>query len=640
MKHLVLSLFCLIVSTSVYSEEIPIETFFKYPDITSIRLSPDGKHITAAVEASGKKKLVVFDLKNMKPKHFVNFDGEDKEIGSFGWLNNERIYYHLVRKIGPLDQPAPTGYMFARNIDGSRPAQLMPSKAVAGRPADLPARFDVINSLVDDEEHILIVKGENRFATAFKLNIYTGRKYQVEKSPVKDGTLLADNSGKVVVATGSDWETEKYWIYLKNAKGEWKQFKEYDSKEVKFMPRAISKDNQYLIAEAITEKSGRGIYKLNLKSKELDLVLAINDDAAITDFLFDGNPKEPEMIGIKRMPGYEITDYFDPKHPIATIHRSLQKAFPNDAVSVFDFTDDGKNALVRVWSDRNPGEYFLFDRETFKLNHLVKTYPWIDRAKTASMKPIKFEARDGLEIRGYLTTPNNKDKNLPMVVMVHGGPYGVWDKWGYDPEVQFLANRGYAVLQVNFRGSGGRSSSFHYDAYQQVGQEMQDDVTDGTLWAIENGYADKDRICIYGGSYGGYASMMGVIREPDLYKCAIPYVGAFDIRAFKYDIYHKTEYGRKFAREAWGYGDEEFMKKHSPVDHVNKIKAKLFIAHGGRDRICPMEHYDRLTEALDEIDYPYESMVKTYEGHGYFKPENKFELYSKMESFLAENIGG
>ena len=257
----------------------------------------------------------------------------------------------------------------------------------------------------------------------------------------------------------------------------------------------------------------------------------------------------------------------------------------------------------------------------------------------AEMKPISFKARDGLEINGYLTLPKGKSNDLPMVMLVHGGPHGVRDYWGYDSEVQLLANRGYAVMQLNYRGSGGYGQEFLESGFLKWGTEMQDDLTDGALWAVNEGIVDKNRLCIYGASYGGYAALMSSVREPDLYKCAIGYVGVYDVESF-------TSVGNiPGFRAGAAYlkavipEDPETRKAFSPSKQVRKIKAELFLVHGKMDRQAHYKNYEILTRELDAIGKDYKSMVKDTEEHGFTIEENKIELYNEMIAFLDENIG-
>jgi dipeptidyl aminopeptidase/acylaminoacyl peptidase len=302
-------------------------------------------------------------------------------------------------------------------------------------------------------------------------------------------------------------------------------------------------------------------------------------------------------------------------------------------------TRDGKLAIIGANSDRLPGMYFLFDVEANQLSRIVSVLPGLDPVQMRPMEPYKLKVRDGTEMYAYLTRPDDGDGPFPMVVLPHGGPHGVRDYWAFSPDVQMLASRGYAVLQVNFRGSGGYGRDFLYTGYGKWGTLMQDDLTDATQWAIDSGIAARDRVCIYGGSYGGYAAAMGVVREPDLYQCAIAYVGVYDLELMfeKGDIPTRDS-GITFLKEAVGE-DEADLRARSPLHNMHRLKAPIFIVHGGEDFRVDVEHAYRLRKRLEELDKPYEWMLKEKEGHGFYRPENRLELYQRMLAFLGEHIG-
>ena len=317
----------------------------------------------------------------------------------------------------------------------------------------------------------------------------------------------------------------------------------------------------------------------------------------------------------------------------------MAAAFPEEVVRFTSFTRDGSKIIVRVFSDRNPGDFYLYDTNDKSVTYLASVFDNIKPDQMVTMKPVKITARDGVVVHGYLTLPAGTDpKNLPLVVNPHGGPHGVRDQWGYNPEVQFLANRGFAVLQVNYRGSGGYGRDFLESGYLRWGEEMQDDLTDATLWAVNEGYADIDRLCIYGGSYGGYAALMGVVKEPDLYKCAIGYVGVYDLDLMKTcgDI-PKREGGRYFLKKVLGE-DKARISRTSPAQNAERIKAALFIAHGEDDVRVPMCQGRALKRALEKAGKDFIWMTRD-EGHGYQKLENRLAFYGQMEQFLDRYIG-
>jgi len=298
--------------------------------------------------------------------------------------------------------------------------------------------------------------------------------------------------------------------------------------------------------------------------------------------------------------------------------------------------------VVRTYSDRSLGAYYFYDKTTDKLDKITEVSAWLKEEDLAEMKPIKYKSRDGLTINGYLTLPKGIDhKNLPVIVNPHGGPWAR-DAWTFNPEVQFLANRGYAVLQMNFRGSTGYGRAFWEASFKEWGLKMQDDVTDGVQWLIDQGIADSSRIAIYGGSYGGYCTLAGVTFTPDLYACAIDYVGVSNLFTFMETIPPYWELFLKMLHEMVGdpanEEDNARMKATSPVFHVDKIKAPILIAQGAKDPRVNQDESDQMVAALKERGVAVEYLLKENEGHGFQNQENRFEFYGKMEDFLEKHM--
>ena len=303
-------------------------------------------------------------------------------------------------------------------------------------------------------------------------------------------------------------------------------------------------------------------------------------------------------------------------------------------------SDDESLAIVYVYSDKNPGDYYLFETNELKAQMLVSKHPQIDSKKMSETTSFNFIARDGLNINAYLTKPiNHDDKKLPLVVLPHGGPHGVRDFWGYDWEVQLLANRGYAVMQVNFRGSGGFGTTFEEDGYGNWGTSMQDDLTAATIELINNGTVDPKKICIYGASYGGYAALTGTFREPDLYKCAIGSMGVYSLpMMFERGDMPKRESGMNYLNKVLG-NDLEVQKQRSPVFNADKIKANILLIHGAKDERAPIEQAEALMQAFDNVGKKYQWLKLNDEAHGYYDEKNRVTVYNKILDFLDANIG-
>ena len=338
------------------------------------------------------------------------------------------------------------------------------------------------------------------------------------------------------------------------------------------------------------------------------------------------------------MDGKLRTAFFDANGADARLYRSLEAAFPGNAIRITSRTSDGKLVLVEVKNDRNPGDFYVFDTVAKKAEHLVSRRDWFDPETMAEVKPFHFKARDGMLLFGYLTMPHGAGKNLPMVVLPHGGPFGVADGWEFDTEPQLLAAAGYAVLQVNYRGSTGHGRAYQRAGMLQWGGKMQDDVTDATHWAIDQGIADSHRICIYGASYGGYAALMGAAKEPTLYKCAAGYVGVYDLPMMfgKGDI--MQSYSGKAYLHDW-LGDPSTLGKVSPVNLAGQIKVPVFLAAGGQDERAPIAHSEKMEKALRAAGVPVETLYFRTEGHGFYVQEHQQQFYTKLLAFLDRNIG-
>jgi dipeptidyl aminopeptidase/acylaminoacyl peptidase len=344
--------------------------------------------------------------------------------------------------------------------------------------------------------------------------------------------------------------------------------------------------------------------------------------------------------------GFAYHDHFprywypDPEHPLAQLHEWLRGAFRGHDIRITSQTDDLKLAVAMISSPLMPPSYYVVDVPGRKLLIQLSSRPDLKSEQLAKVEPVEFNARDGTKIRGYLTTPRGApEKGLPMIVVVHGGPHFVYDTYGFDFEAQLFASRGYAVLQVNYRGSGGRGREFQGAGYGRWGREMQDDITDGVRWAIGDGVADPKRICIYGGSYGAYAALTGVFREPDMFRCAVGLSGVYDLPLMfeKGDI-QSVQSGMNYLKTAVGTDMEE-LRRRSPVYNADKIRVPVLLLHGKLDERTPFEHAKRMREALEKAGNPPEWSTEWGEGHGFFDEKNRAAAYELVLRFFAKNLG-
>lgn len=621
------------LSGNALAKPITPEEIFSDDQIASFRISPTGKYIAYVAPVGKTEILTIAELKGMKPV-FTTQMGDDRFVGNYLWVNDERIMLWPAKRWGIHENVYLTGEIQAMNYDGSDNVKLWGFRGGSGKGEKRYGFLNIASYLKDEPEYIMVVTRDGSFTTygtrtLRKMNIYNGRMTNVERSNIRRSNFIVNRKGTAVMQWGIDEKFEGLLSY-KDKEGDWKMFDNGDD-----FKGVWPMDDQHTI---LKRNAGNNVYELvkfnrfNGKSQVITSRSNIDIDPILD--------RDRNMIGYETEEnGRPVKVFFDEASPEALLRRLLERSFPGYQVEVSNGSDDGKLRVVTVHSDREPGKFFLYDADSqAKLSMLMAFKQNITRDRFSAMTPISFDARDGTKIHGYLSRPNGSKGKDPMIVMVHGGPFGIRDHWGWDPEVQLLTSHGYAVLQVNFRGSGGYGTDFEEAGHRQWGKIMQDDVTDGTLWAVKQGFADKDKMCIYGGSYGGYAALMGVVKEPDLYKCAIGYVGLYDLPLdLTIGDINETEEGRYFNKKTVG-DDTKELSKYSPAHHADKIKAGIFLVHGGQDERVPVEHLEVMAKALDKVGHPYEKMVIEGEGHGFAENDNQYKLYGKMLNFFDKYL--
>ena len=427
-------------------------------------------------------------------------------------------------------------------------------------------------------------------------------------------------------------------FYRADADADWEAIADEAHDGHRFLPRAFDRTDENVYVECDGNNGVGGVCRWNVAQRSSSVVWS-GTESGPDDLIATADGKD--IFAVASLPERPHIDLLDAAAPEAALLRTLYARFPGQRVTLGASTRDGSKRIVIVDSDVTPGDFYLYDRDKKGLARVLSRMPWIKPETLAQMQPIKLAARDGLPLHGYLTRPLGKEqaRDLPLVVYVHGGPFGVRDEWGFDPEVQLLANRGYAVLQVNFRGSGGYGAAFEAAGHHEWGGKMQDDLTDATRWAIAQGIADAKRICIYGASYGGYAALEGAVKEPDLYACAIGFAGVYDLPAWaeRTDV-RESRAGRSYIRDAIG-SDASDLRARSPIAHLDRLKAKVMLIVGGADRRVPPAQGEALHAALAARKIAHEWLYRADEGHGFYDRDHRIDLYARLLAFLDGAIG-
>jgi dipeptidyl aminopeptidase/acylaminoacyl peptidase len=634
------------LALAVDKPQYEIADFIRDDRFVNLKISPKGTYAAATVPRDGKTLLIVIKPGNNQPYGLVNFRESNTHVVDFWWANDERILFTVGEKAGGLEQPVSFGEIWGTNADGSKQGLIAGARssatgAQARGKGSRQVALEMLDSLRDEEDFVLVSTtpfnaGEIPYTSVERMNVYTGVRQPVTRAPARGASFVSDQKGHIRFAAGVNREFKSVLYYRQNDKAQWELINDESASGIIIAPLDFSADDKFAYLQS-QEKSGPdSIMEFDVATKQMQRVTR-DDLVDPAGLIYAIGKRHP--IGVMFMDGKPRFEYFNEKSRDAQIHKSLQQGFGGEFVIGGSFTDDGKQALLTSFSDKNPGEIFLYNTETGKATLLMSRADWFDRKRLGEMRPIVFSSRDGRKIEAFLTLPpGSNGKNLPLIVNPHGGPFGLKDEWGFALEPQLLAAHGYAVLQPNFRGSGGYGREFMEAGYKQWGGTMQDDLTDATLWAIKEGIADQGRICIYGGSYGGYASLMGVAKEPDLYRCAVGYVGVYDLNMLwgQGDISQRTS-GKDFLNYAVG---KDQLDAASPNKLVSRIKVPVFLAAGGADVRAPQSHSEAMEKALKNAGKYVESLYYPTEGHGFAKQENNREYYARLLSFFHRYLGG
>ncbi|MCD9005283.1 prolyl oligopeptidase family serine peptidase [Luteimonas sp. XNQY3] len=630
---------------SAVQAQVVLDPFVVDDAIRDIKISPTGTHFAAVLPQGEYSAIAVIRRSDRALVGSMRLP-RDNHIGDFWWVNDERLVFSLAERFGSRDTPTPTGEIYGMNLDGSR-QQLLVGYRVRG--AEIGSRLSsgakaefvharVADLLRSDPKAILVAispfTGDPQ-TRVDRMDVYSGRRTTIATVPVTRANFVADSAGEIRMAVGARADNLSQ-LYYRPARGsEWTLINHQGTSGRVEYPIGFSEDGRTAYLQATRPQGPDAIVAYDVASGERRELL--RDDVVDPEIMYRPGTSVP--IGALFTGAKSRIVFFDESSDDARTFRMLEQAFPGQTLRIASSTWDAATKMVQVSSDVDPGSFYTFETATKHADFTFGLRDGIDPRQMAPMRAVSLQARDGLPLHGYLTRPVAATGPGPLIVLPHGGPFGIHDDWVFDPEVQLLAAAGYSVLQVNFRGSGHHGHAFQQAGARQWGLTMQDDLTDATRWAIAQGHADAERICIYGGSYGAYAALMGAVREPSLYRCAVGYVGVYDLQLMRSQDRRAGRWVGTWLNE-WVGTDAGQLARTSPNLQAERIQVPVFLAAGGRDEIAPIEHTRRMERALKAANVPVETLYVASEGHGFYAPDNRRAYYTKLLDFLATHLGG
>jgi dipeptidyl aminopeptidase/acylaminoacyl peptidase len=638
-----------------------IESFFANQQFGGALLSPSSRYLAARTGGPGRHDvLVVIDLDTHKPQLVAGYS--DADIGEFQWVNDERLVYNVTDKaVGPGDEMYGPG-LFAVNRDGSGKIQLADRRGKAfitdGGSHLQPRKLLPWHTFLMDQQgardsqfiYVTSPEFDNRHefthVRLLRLDTVTGRAEPVPrpKGPVRHWML--DQKGEPRLAVGTEGNTATIY-YREPSSGEWRTLASYPAYtgggRSAIDPIGFGAGGT-LYVEARGDSDTTALYTFNFSTGK------VNPEPVLVTEGYDFHGRlvanQDKLLGVRFRTDAEGTLWFDPA--MKAVQQKVDALLPGTVnLLAVPARPAAPWVLVRSYSDMVPATYTLYNTQTGLLDKVGDSHPHIDSRQMARQDMVRYKARDGLPVPALLTLPRNgKGKKLPLVMLVHGGPWVRGAVWGWNPQSQFLASRGYAVLEPEYRGSTGFGARHFMAGWKQWGLAMQNDIADGARWAVAQGIADPKRICIAGASYGGYATLMGLVNDPDLYKCGVDWAGVTDINLMYTGTWLESS---DISDDFKAYGmpamigdqvkDAAQLKATSPIEQAARIRQPVLLAYGGVDRRVPMFHGRRFYEAVKHTNRNVEWIEYPEEAHGWVLEKNKIDFWSRVEKFLDKNIG-
>ncbi len=599
--------------------KVSADTFFAEPEKSSFHISPDGKYLSYLQPFNGKLNLYVQSVDKKNTVQITSY--EDQGVKSYFWAGNNRLFY-------VKDKNDDENYKaFAVSSDG----KLRKEFEIAPK-----ARIEVIDEMKADDNFILIAMNERvpENFDVYKLNVKTGEKQMIIKNPGNIVEWISDNNGNVKLAIASDGINET--LYFRESTQ--KEFKPIISNNFKnaLKPLCFTGEKNHIYALSNLNRDNMALVDFDCATAKETKLIYENPDADVMEVVYSKSKKK--LVYLTYEVSKRETYFFDQK--AKEMYDYISSQLPGQELKIIDKDKEEYNLLIKTYTDKDPGAYYLYNALNKGLVKLSDVNKGIDPAIMCEMKSVSYKSRDGLTIHGYLTLPlGSKKNNFPCVVIPHAGP-STRNVWGYSAEVQYLANKGYAVFQMNYRGSTGYGKAFQTAGFKQWGKKMQDDITDGVNWLIEEKIADPDRVGIYGYRFGGYAALNQVIYHPELYKCAASYSGFINLFTYlkSFPAYYKPY--QQMLNEMIGNPESEtdYLKYASPIFQSEKIKVPILVAQGVKDAGVNVNEMNQFVKELRKRQISVNYILKDNESHNFRNQDNKMEFYKQLGSFLDKNL--
>ena len=629
-RFLLLGIF---ISLSSYSDPLPVEAFGSLPVASQVRLSPNGQMLAYKGNYQGKSYIASVDLDSGEKNYLVTTDNQKFKIGWYAWANDKTILVSAYYGVQGLQVKYGESRLLKVPANGSK----APEPVVRSGIKDVSAQFqsNIIDMLPDDPDNILMglyLNRKERYGV-YKVSLGAKRKRKlIQYGRPHIGGWMTDQQHRVRLGFGRD-ETKGFYRLLDLQTDQWRPIWEYELfDEPGIYPLGFGLDPNTLYVRA-QHKGRSALFKVDVSNPELPMELVYADPNYDIEGGLIYSDKTKDVVGVFHGETEGSKIFFDKKY--RAFQASLDKAIPNSYNHISSFSKDERRYIVFTSNPKEPGAYYLGDRDAKSLTFVLEQYPLLYQQPLSDKEKITYQARDELEIEAYLTPPHSGAvEDSPAIVIPHGGPMAR-DYGGFDWLTQFFASRGYTVLQPNFRGSSGYGFEFEMESIGGWGGAMQDDLADAAFWLIENQNVDPQRICILGGSYGGYAAMMAAAKQQAPFKCAASFAGVSDLQLLLNKAKRFSNYD--VAKKQFGT-DKNKLKRQSPINYVKQISMPVMLIHGDMDKVVDVEHSRAMYKAMKKHKKQVEYIELENGDHHMSIEENRLRVLSTLEDFLSEYL--